>query len=127
MDVDLTAIVKLIAPYIVAAVVSGPRKHGLLVRLKAATPVRLLDLTMFSAAEWAYGLLHSTGSANFAKLIRSQAKKFDCKLNSYSLIDENGVKIPADSEEEIFRLLKLVYLSPSERGKDIVILTELGY
>jgi DNA polymerase beta len=127
MDVDLTAIVKLLAPYIVAELVSGPRKHGLLVRLKAAAPVRLLDLTMFSTAEWAYGLLHSTGSANFARLIRSHAKKFDCKLNSYSLTDENGTLIPADSEKEIFRLLKLEYLSPSQRGSNIAILTESGY
>jgi DNA polymerase/3'-5' exonuclease PolX len=65
-------------------------------------------------------LLYFTGSGKFNKIMRYHANTRGFTLNEYGLYSYiNGVKgddpIPATTEQDIFKRLGFVYLSPEER------------
>jgi DNA polymerase/3'-5' exonuclease PolX len=103
---------------------NGPRSLSGLVRLDKSSPVRYIDITNFREEEWPYGLLHSTGSANFVKLIQQRATDLDYTvLNKYGLFYEDNKRISLKTEEAVFNKLKVVYLAPEERGDKVKLTT----
>lgn len=75
---------------------------------------RKIEIT-FTTSEniWSH-LLHLTGSAEFNKYMRTEAKKLGYKLSQYGLY-KNNKKIIINSEEEIFKILNIPYLDPTKR------------
>ena len=76
--------------------------------------VRRIDIRFVPAESFYYGLLYFTGSKNFNRKLRQIALQKSLKLNEYGLF-KNNKSIKADSEEEIFKLLDIPYVNPSDR------------
>jgi DNA polymerase (family 10) len=65
-------------------------------------------------------LLHFTGSKEHNIVMRAKAIEMGLKLNEYGLWDrENGTRINADSEKEIFAALDMEYAAPCDRAADL--------
>lgn len=122
---DNEDVLNMLKKYKVGIFGNGPRSLSGLVQLNADTPVRYIDITNFNKEEWPFGLLHSTGSADFVKVIQLRARDLDYKiLNSFGLFDQEGEPILIKTEKKIFKKLKVEYISPKHRG-DKVKITEL--
>ena len=107
------------------------------------TKVRRMDVRMFTAQEWYYGLLYNTGSMELNVAMRQVAIDYGFTLSEYGLTRDgpvdnssapllaraldkglydqvNGVhSIRGPSEEAIFEVMGLRYLSPDLRKRDI--------
>ena len=94
-----------------------------MVRLSDQHNAHRIDIRLVEYQYWPYTLMYFTGSQKFNILMRQRAIDLGLSLNEYSLTSENGECINANSEEEIFEILGVKYLSPIERVKD---LDELG-
>ena len=95
----------------------GSRTYGkqnkLLVHCESGIP---LDVFSVSEEAWAMGLLIRTGSKMFNIRLCMQAKKLGFHIKPYSgIIDQRGNLLKPKTEEEIFELLKLDYISPEKR------------
>ena len=77
---------------------------------------RRIDIRLISYNSYAFATLYFTGSANLNKQMREVAKKNGLKLNEYYLETASGEKKYASSEEEIFKMLNIPYLAPTERN-----------
>ncbi len=74
------------------------------------------DIRCVSPKEFPYTLLHFTGSKEHNTRLRSRAKELNLKLNEYGLFpDGKETPLPAKSEEEIYRHLKLDFIAPEMR------------
>lgn len=81
------------------------------------TPFFRIDIEYVPKDKYAFGLLYFTGSKFFNQEIRQHAKKLGYLLNEHGLrYNKTGKFIKADSEEEIFDALNLVYLPPEKRN-----------
>lgn len=77
---------------------------------------RRIDIKMIPLKEWYFALVYFTGSATLNKRMRSIAKRKQMKLNEKGLFDINsGKRYHAESEKEIFEMLGINYLKPTER------------
>lgn len=85
-------------------------------------PVRRIDIRFVPYQSYSSALLYFTGSGTFNKMMRSKALKNGYTLNEYGLYKFNkntgkkGDRIPTTSEKEIFDILEMKYLEPSERN-----------
>ncbi|MBM7614870.1 DNA polymerase/3'-5' exonuclease PolX [Alkaliphilus hydrothermalis] len=73
-----------------------------------------VDLRLVEEGEFAYALLHFTGSKEHNTLLRGRAKKMGLKVNEYGIFREEE-RLPADTEEELYGLLELDYIPPELR------------
>lgn len=78
-----------------------------------------LDITTANSKSWATMLLYFTGPVKFNIQMRSKAKSIGLKLNRYGLMTREGSPIRTDTEFQIFELLNLKYLAPSERDQKL--------
>ncbi len=94
----------------------GDKKYMGLCRLKASLPARRIDIRVFSYPNYWAGLLYFTGNKEFNLRVRNKAIELGYSLNEYALTkkDTNEL-ILLNSENQIFELLHLPYLSPIER------------
>ena len=93
---------------------------------------RRLDISIIAQESWASALMHSTGSQRFNILMRQRAIDLNMRLNEYGLYQKVDTLDPSlnveyrklftNSEEDIFNLLRVKYLTPAERTKDLVVL-----
>ena len=80
---------------------------------------RRIDIKVYVPGKWAYGIFHSTGSAGFNAKLRSYANSLGLTMNEYEMKQTNGSQsFPANSEEDIFRILGLEYIKPEHRSPD---------
>jgi DNA polymerase/3'-5' exonuclease PolX len=85
--------------------------------LKLNNYVRQVDILLVEKENYSFALLYYTGPRNFNIILRRYAKSKGFLLNEYGLFKlENGQRIPASSEKEIFELLELPYIPSSERN-----------
>lgn len=77
-------------------------------------PVRRIDIRFVNYNSFHSALLYFTGSAELNKKMRQIAKDLGYKLSEYGLF-KNEKKIEINSEEDIFKILKLEYLPPNLR------------
>ena len=75
---------------------------------------RRIDIRLVNYFEYAPALLYFTGSMWVNKQMRIVAMQKGFKLNEYALLSGDN-PLPVSSEEDIFRLLGMVYLTPEER------------
>ena len=77
---------------------------------------RRLDIKVYEKSFYPFAILYFTGSAYFNRSLRLFAKKKGYHLSDKELSNRyNGVKIPCNSEEDIFKALELKYKTPEER------------
>ena len=77
---------------------------------------RRIDIRVIPWASYPYAILYFTGSKNHNLIMRNIAKKKGYKLNEYSMefiIDHSLVQ--CNTEEEIFKVLGMEYLDPTQR------------
>ena len=77
---------------------------------------RRIDIKVYEKSFFPFAILYFTGSAYFNRSMRLFAKKKGYHLSDKELSDRiTGVKIPCNSEEDIFKALALKYQKPEER------------
>lgn len=76
---------------------------------------RRLDIRLVQPDEYIPALLYFTGSYVLNKDMRTIALQKNMLLNEYGLFDESGKKLEVKSEKDIFDILDIVYLEPTER------------
>ena len=90
--------------------------------------VTIIDLVFSSAEEGGAALLYLTGSAEFNVATRRRAAHLGYLLSEHGLFLRDGTNelVHATSESELFRLLGLPFIEPSERDKPEMISLVLG-
>lgn len=79
-------------------------------------PHHRIDFLVTSLEDYATSLMHFTGSGTFNKLIRMSANKKGLKLSNRGLYNrDTGEKYMIGSEEEIFQMVGMKYITPAER------------
>lgn len=84
-----------------------------------------LDIKFTDPSSYPFMLMHFTGSQQFNILMRRRANEFGLSLNEFGLFNDQNQSYPAFSEEDIFRLLRVAYVPPEQRYKNITHLTYL--
>lgn len=79
---------------------------------------RRLDLLIIEPEYWGTALLYFTGSQRFNILMRQRAIDLGYRLNEYGLYKEDVI-IPTTTEEDIFDILRVKFLTPEERTREI--------
>ena len=82
------------------------------------TNVIRLDIIIVPISSFYTALLHFTGSAVFNQKMRLHAKSMNMKLSEYGLyknVGNKNIPIEINSEEDIFKYLKLKYVEPKKR------------
>lgn len=74
-----------------------------------------IDIRLMPSESYYTALLYFTGSYTLNKIMRQKAIDLNYKLNEYGLY-KNNKKIIINSEQDIFKKLKMKYLEPSDRG-----------
>ncbi|GAA5867476.1 hypothetical protein JCM3774_002915 [Rhodotorula dairenensis] len=105
----------------------GVKKYAGLIRLPGSSHYRRIDVRLAPYLSYPYMLLGSSGDSLLMKLLRFTAKQKGWCLNEYGMGDKydaidqnpngfrpNTLKV-VNSEREIFGLLELPYLAPTER------------
>lgn len=78
-------------------------------------PYRRIDIRYVPHDVYYSALLYFTGSAKLNINMRKIAEKMGLKLSEYGLTKEDGTKIPINSEYDVFKILKIEYLTPRLR------------
>ena len=95
----------------------GKTKYMGVIRLKSECPARRIDIRFVPYRSWATAVLYFTGSKNFNTAMRTHAIKMGYKLNEYGLFKlPKLIRIFTLTERDIFRILRLKYLSPNQRN-----------
>lgn len=117
-DVSLTSIVHDLEPYLKGTLSLGSSKFLGLISLGPEYPVRRLDLLIVPKESYPFALLYFTGSQQLNIQMRTKANSLGLKLSEFKLadIDDELVSYPANTEQEIFDMLGVEYLNPSERS-----------
>lgn len=85
-------------------------------RLNNKLPIRRVDIRLIPMISYFPALVYFTGSYYFNQEMRIQAKRLGYKLNEYGLYDNRtNEMIPILSEQDLFAILEMKYLSPNER------------
>lgn len=95
-------------------------------QLRPTLPHRRIDFQMIARESWPFALLYFTGSEHFNRSMRNWARKNHMSLSQHALVlrptpksetgmHKKGAKIPCNTEEEVFKALKLDYVPPNER------------
>lgn len=77
--------------------------------------LRRIDIRYIQYDSYYSAILYFTGSKDFNRKMRMIAISMGYKLNEYGLFDENGNKFQVNSEKDIFDILGMEYVLPSER------------
>ena len=117
--ITMDLIYDILKDYVPAVLAKGTKKLAGIFRLSLDYYGHRIDILIVEPENWPFALLHFTGSGKFNVLMRNRAKSFGWKLSEYYLLDQDGNKIPANDEEDIFEALRVKYLKPVERTKTL--------
>lgn len=94
----------------------GEKKYMGVCRLPGFEIARRIDIRCFNYREYPAAVIYFTGSKNFNVLVRQKAKGLGYSLNEYGLVNiDNGELRYLKSEEELFEILGIPYLKPTDR------------
>lgn len=97
----------------------GGTKYMGVCRAAPALPGRRIDIRFVSHDSLGAAILYFTGSGKFNKLMRFRANQRGYTLNEYGLFhyinEVKGSQIPTPTEQDVFRILRFVYLEPEQR------------
>lgn len=108
-----------LAEYLPATLAMGSSKFLGMFRLNNDYNGHRIDILLVKPNQYASALMYFTGSQRFNILMRNRAIEFDCTLNEFGLYDKNNILIPTNTEEDIFNILGVSYLSPEERTRTL--------
>lgn len=111
-DKDVLAEV-LKAPIFTHTLARGPKKFLGVCKINEIH--RRIDIELVQPEEYPYAVLYFTGPARFNVLMREQAIKLGVRLNEKSLSNNQGQLYFAETEEDVFKLLGVSYLTPEQR------------
>lgn len=99
----------------------GKHKYNGLFRLSDKYPVRRIDILIVDSESYPYALLYFTGSQRFNILTRIRALELGMTLNEFGLYNLKNptIRYLARTEKDICNLLKIVYVCPRDRVKNI--------
>ncbi len=103
-------------PYLTHALASGPKKFLGVCRLPEGLH-RRIDIELVQPLEYPYAVTYFTGPASFNVKMRDYCRQFGLRLNEKSLLNVDGSPIYVPSEQELFRILSLQWLTPEERDR----------
>lgn len=104
--------------YIIEILASGKNKFMGIVKINN-NPARHFDILIAPKKEYYYSLLYFTGSKIFNVALRHYVKnKFNLSLSEHGFKD---IDIKVNSEEDIFKFLKLLYVKPNNRNDFIIL------
>jgi DNA polymerase beta len=104
--------------YFVAVLSAGPERTSFLYKSPISSIVRQIDILNIKYSSYHAALLYFTGDADFNENMRGYAKKNGFRLNQAGLFKVSGERLKlvrVGSEEEIFEVLNLRYIRPSDR------------
>jgi DNA polymerase/3'-5' exonuclease PolX len=81
------------------------------------TQAMRIDIRLIPKQSYPFALLYFTGSKKTNTYMRNIAIKSGYKLSEYGLFDKNNNSISLDSEESIFKFLKIPYIIPEKKKK----------
>jgi DNA polymerase/3'-5' exonuclease PolX len=101
----------------------GHTKYMGIARLSPDSPARRIDIRVIQRQQWPAALLYFTGSSNFNQMFRAIALQRGFTVNEYAIcrlenVDGLLVKGPpleVHSEQDIFDIVGVKYLTPAER------------
>ncbi len=110
---NINLAIKAIGDILVGTLSLGVKKYmGLCCILEK---VRRIDILIIDEASWYYSLLYFTGSRGTNIVMRRKAKSMGYILNEYGLLNKDYEYVIVSSEEEIFKMLDMRYMTPEER------------
>ena len=124
-DFNMDGLIQLLQPILPATLAKGQTKFMGMVRIDDQHNGHRIDIRLVSNTEYPAALMYFTGSQRFNILMRQRAIELGFTLNEYGLFDKYNNPQPVTSEEDIFRILRVQYLSPVERTKTLPNLTFL--
>jgi DNA polymerase/3'-5' exonuclease PolX len=74
-----------------------------------------LDIRLVPKQSWYTAIAYFTGSYQHNIIMRNKAIKMGMKLNEYGLFMANGSRIPINTEKDIYKVLKMPWLEPTQR------------
>ena len=104
---------------------NGKTKYMGYCKLSPSHKARRIDIRFVSCEDFYPAVLYFTGSGDFNKNMRNLALKKNYTLNEYGIFEiksnkggkiEKGKKIKVKSEEEIFDILGMEYVIPTDRN-----------
>lgn len=107
--------------HITGWILKGDQRLSFLIKVSKLHTVQVcphtvqVDILLATQEEWPCALLYFTGSKLYNEWMRHVAKKQGMLLNQRGLYDLHSVRIPAHTEEDVFRALRLQYEEPSAR------------
>jgi DNA polymerase/3'-5' exonuclease PolX len=78
---------------------------------------RRIDVELVQPNEYPYAVTYFTGTASFNVKMRDHCRLLGLRLNEKSLLNSQGQPIIVQSEQNLFEVLGLQYLTPEERDK----------
>lgn len=92
-----------------------PTKFMGVCRLAKDKLLRRIDLRFIPQESYYTALLYFTGSSEFNRRMRGVALSMKYTLNEYRLLNDKGVALKVESEDDVFRYLNMEYMQPIER------------
>lgn len=74
-----------------------------------------IDIRLVPYESYYSSIVYFTGSYETNIRMRNKAKKLAYKLSEYGIFNVMGKKVPINSEQDVFRILRMPYLEPWER------------
>ena len=118
-DLNMEGLLALLEPILPVTLASGPTKFMGLIRLSEQYNAHRIDIRLIPRENWPFALMYFTGSQRFNIRMRQRAIAFGLTLNEYRLEDKEHRMLPAATEEDIFRHLRVQYLSPVQRTRNL--------
>lgn len=117
-DLNMDGLIQILQEYLPATLAKGPTKFMGILRISDQYNGHRIDIRLIERAEWPAALMYFTGSQRFNILMRQRAIDLGMTLNEYGLF-KNGIPMPLNTEEDIFKLLNVKYLSPVQRTRTL--------
>jgi DNA polymerase/3'-5' exonuclease PolX len=98
---------------------NGDTKYMGVCKLNSSSTGRRIDIRFVPYNCFGAAILYFTGSGKFNKIMRLRANQRGYTLNEYGLFhyenDTKGAQVSTPTEEDVFKTLRFLYLTPEER------------
>ena len=118
-DFNMEGIIYLLKDYLPATLSLGELIYRGMFRLDEKHNGHRIDIVITPDNQYIAALMHAIGSGLFNTKMSERAREFGYKLSKEGLFDQFGQPFNLQSEQDIFNILRVKYIPPSERTKTI--------
>jgi DNA polymerase/3'-5' exonuclease PolX len=111
-DLNMEGLIQLLQPILPAKLAQGEKLFMGIIRMDEQHTGHRVDIRLIDEQSYPATLLYFTGSQRLNILMRQRALELGMTLNEYGLYDNRGTVLPINSEEDIFRILRIKYIPP---------------